>query len=484
MNYIKLIMLFTPFALFGQINVPLVNIPSAIPSETNLVLGVNGANQARLFSIEYLRTNIIYYGSGVQVIFPGGNSTNYNTMENAFSVATTNCIIQLGQQTFYPTKSLIMPTNSVLIGNNSTVIWTNFQNILSTNGSCIVISDNCQVKNISFIDTNNNDAGAYLNFISRNSGSATNWLIENCRMEGVIDCIIFSTNKLQGTIRNCRFGSAYDCIAIYSPNGTLDPRTTNTFDILVNNCKFFFDTRNSGIPEPLAANSVSGRIRYYNCEFINSAPGSINLSLFSLDTITNFICEFYNCSSTEQLPGISSSVDKNSKPRLFNCNFLSGANVTYQGTNSLVADNGFIGNGAGLTNNNGYRFSSTNLFVSTLTQTNSTGVYTFSHSLGATPTWVRVVLYCNSNDAQTSCIVGDEVDMTQCIDSTSFSPSAGPGFNCIVNGTSIIISTIFYTGQESNLLIPVKNSPPPSFYNNTVDFSRWRLKVYAKSVLQ
>lgn len=277
---------------------------------------------------------------GVSVVFPNGASIVYSDLASAFTAATAGSVIQLGPQTFAPTTSLMVPTNAIVEGNGSKIIWTNMSAGLGANAACFILSDNCVVRDIYFVNTNLDDASGYLNFVSRTTGTATNWLISGCRFEGVIDSLIFLTNRMQGVIRGCRFGGAYDQITIYAPNGSADPRTTNTFDIAVYDSKFAFDDRNAGTPEPLSINSASGRIRFYDCEFVNNKPAAISLSLYTFDTVSNVMVEFYNCSSSEVMTThLTAGAEK---PSLFNCNFLvdTSANINYNGTNSFNISRG------------------------------------------------------------------------------------------------------------------------------------------------
>jgi hypothetical protein len=106
----------------------------------------------------------------------------------------------------------------------------------------------------------------------------------------------------------------------------------------------------------------------------------------------------------------------------------------------------------------------TNTDTNNLTNYSSGGFYTYSHNFGSVPSLTRVVLYCNSTDG--SYIVGDELEMTSCINNLN-RPLASVSTD--VNTVSVSFLSFTSAFAYSKLL-------PVSLY--TLSQLRWQIKIY------
>jgi hypothetical protein len=127
------------------------------------------------------------------------------------------------------------------------------------------------------------------------------------------------------------------------------------------------------------------------------------------------------------------------------------------------------------------RLFTTNMFVA-VAATNSSGIYTFTHGLGLAPCWIRVVFQCVTADVNTDFAAGDEVDSATVLDQVTILPSAGPSVQVSSDANSITISTLFKYGHDADYAFPQKGVSIN--YVTCDNYSKWRLKVYAKSNLQ
>lgn len=98
--------------------------------------------------------------------------------------------------------------------------------------------------------------------------------------------------------------------------------------------------------------------------------------------------------------------------------------------------------------------------------------WTVAHGLGAKPSFVRLVLVCIVNDANTGLTVGKEEDVV-----SIFSPSNGTSaFGFSSDATNVYIGSLdILVGNETEYNFVISgNVTPPSSFNN------FQLKVYAK----
>lgn len=104
-----------------------------------------------------------------------------------------------------------------------------------------------------------------------------------------------------------------------------------------------------------------------------------------------------------------------------------------------------------------------------ITLDNSSLVYSKAHGLGRTPSYVRTVLVCLSNDAGWGCVAGDEIE----VQTTQINARIGKYFGA--NATLVLVSLAdAFVGNEAQyVLVPKPGGAgvaPTSFNNFALKF--------------
>ena len=106
-------------------------------------------------------------------------------------------------------------------------------------------------------------------------------------------------------------------------------------------------------------------------------------------------------------------------------------------------------------------------------QTLTTPLRSANHGLAATPSKRIAVLVCTGNDANTSYVVGDEIDVAGVFNANSLEPF------CTVTAGSVSIQAAFGVvpvGNESQFFMTVKAG---TAYANPSSFNNFAIKFYA-----